>query len=68
MYKLDLERAEKSEIKLPTFVGSYRKQENPRKTIYFCFTDYAKTFDCVGHNKLWKIPRETGNTRPPPVS
>ena len=29
-----------------------------QKNIYFCFTDYAKTFDCVYHNKLWKILRE----------
>ena len=37
--------------------------ENPRefqKNIYFCFIDYAKTFDCVDHNKLWKIPQEMG--------
>ena len=41
--------------------------ENPRefqKNIYFCFLDYAKAFDCVDHNKLWKILRD-GNTRPP---
>ena len=31
-----------------------------QKNIYFCFLDYAKTFDCVGHNKLWKILREMG--------
>ena len=31
-----------------------------QKNIYFCFTDYAKTFDCVDHNKLWKILREMG--------
>ena len=30
------------------------------KNIYFCFIDYAKTFDCVDHNKLWKILREMG--------
>ena len=28
-----------------------------QKNIYFCFTDYAKAFDCVDHNKLWKILR-----------
>ena len=39
-------------IKLPTFNGSYRKQENSRKkkNIYFCFIDYAKAFDCMDHN------------------
>ena len=31
-----------------------------QKNIYFCFVDYAKAFDCVGHNKLWKILREMG--------
>ena len=36
-----------------------------QKNIYFCFIDYAKAFDCVDHNKLWKILKETGNTRPP---
>ena len=30
------------------------------KNIYFCFTDYAKAFDCVDHNKLWKILKEVG--------
>ena len=37
--------------------------EKPRefqKSIYFCFTDYAKAFDCVDHNKLWKIRKEMG--------
>ena len=36
-----------------------------QKNIYFCFIDYAKDFDCVDHNKLWKILKEMGNTRPP---
>ena len=31
-----------------------------QKNIYFCFIDYAKTFDCVDHNKLWKILKEMG--------
>ena len=35
-----------------------------QKNIYFCFIDYAKAFDCVDHNELWKILKE-GNTRPP---
>ena len=35
-----------------------------QKIIYFCFIDYAKAFDCVDHNKLWKILND-GNTRPP---
>jgi len=55
--------AEPPEIKWPTSTGSLKKQEF-QKNIYFCFTDYAKAFDCVDHNKLWKIVR-VGNTRPP---
>jgi len=38
-----------------------------QKSIYFCFIDYAKAFDCVDHNKLWKILK-SGNTRPPDLS
>ena len=36
------------------------EKESSRKNIYFCFTDYAKAFDCVDHSKLWKIPQEMG--------
>ena len=57
MYKQDLEKAEEPEIKLPTSVGSSQKQEF-EKNIHFCFIDYVKAFDCVDHNKLWKIPKE----------
>ena len=60
MYKLDLEKAEEPEIKMSISVGSQRKQRNFRKNIYFCFIDYAKTFDCVDHNKLWKILKDMG--------
>ena len=59
MFKLDLEKAEELEIKLPTSTGSSRKEEF-QKSIYFCFIDYAKAFDCVDHNKLWKILKEMG--------
>ena len=41
-----------------------KKARGFQKNIYFCFIDYAKAFDCVDHNKLWKILRD-GNTRPP---
>ena len=37
-----------------------KKAREFQKNIYFCFTDYAKTFDCVDHNKLWKILKEIG--------
>ena len=55
MFKLDLEKAEEPEIKSPTSVGSSKKQESSGKNIYFCFIDYAKAFDCIDHNKLWKF-------------
>ena len=58
MFKLALEKAEEPEIKLPTSSGSSKKQESSKKTIYFCFIDYAKAFNCVDHNKLWKILKE----------
>ena len=60
MFKLVLEKAEEPEIKLPTSIGSSEKQESSRKNIYFCFIDCAKAFDCVDHNKLWKILKEMG--------
>ena len=60
MFKLDLEKAEEPETKLLTSVGSLKKQEGSRKNVYFCFIDYAKAFDCVDHNKLWKILQEMG--------
>ena len=59
MFKLVLEKAEEPEIKWPTSTGSSKKQEF-QKNIYFCFIDYAKAFDCVDHNKLWKTLREMG--------
>ena len=59
MFKLVFEKAEESEMKLPTSTGSSKKQEF-QKNIYFCFIDYAKVFDCVDHNKLWKILKEIG--------
>ena len=54
MFKLNLEKAEEPEIKLPTSAGSSKKQEF-QKNIYFCFIDYTKALDFVDHNKLWKI-------------
>ena len=44
---------------MPIFTGSLQKRESSRKT-YFCFVDYAKAFDCVDHNKLWKILKQIG--------
>ena len=59
MLKLDLEKTEEPEIKFSTSVGSSKKKKTEfQKNIYFCFIDYTKAFDCVGHNKLWKILQE----------
>ena len=63
MFKLVLEKAEEPEIKLPTSAGSWKKQESSRKTsisALLTFDFYAKAFDCVDHNKLWKILQEMG--------
>ena len=59
IFKLDLEKSEEPEIKLPTSVGSQKKQEF-QKNVYFCFIDYAKAFDCVDYKKEWKILQEMG--------
>ena len=61
MFKLVLEKAGEPEINFPTSSGSSKKQESSRKkNVNFCFIDYVKVFDCVDHNKLWKILQEMG--------
>ena len=52
MFKLDLEKAEEPEIKLPTSAGSLKKQESSRKTSISALLTMPKAFDCVDHNKL----------------
>ena len=64
MFKLDLEKAEEPEIKLPTSAGSLKKQESSRKIIYFFFIDYAKAFGCGSQQTVENSERD-GNTRPP---
>ena len=59
MCKLDLEKAEEPEIKLPTSTGPLERQENSRKTSTSALLT-AKAFNCVDHNKLWKILKEKG--------
>ena len=54
-----LEKAEEPETTLPISAGALKKQEF-QKNILFCFIDYAKGFDCLDHNKLWKILKEMG--------
>ena len=61
MFKLNLEKTEEQEIKLPTSIcWIIEKAREFQKNTYFCFIDYAKAFDCVDHNKLWKILKEIG--------
>ena len=63
VFKLDLEKAEEPEIKLPHLLDHEKKQEF-QKNICFCLIDYTKAFDYVIHNKLENSERD-GNTRPP---
>ena len=60
MFKLDLAKAEESEIKAANIRWIIKKERKYHKNIYFCFIDYAKASDCVDHNKLWKILKEMG--------
>ena len=60
MNKLGLEKAEELEIKLPTFVESWRNQGNSRKTSASASLGMLKAFDCVDHNKLCDILKEMG--------
>ena len=59
MFKLVLEKAEEPEIKLPTSIGSSKRQESSRKTSNTALLN-TKAFDCVDYNKLWKILKEMG--------
>ena len=54
MFKLDLEKAEDRD-QIANICWIIRKATEFQKNICFCFIDYAKAFDCVAHNTLWKI-------------
>ena len=58
MFKLVLEKAEEPEIKLPISAGASKKQKSSRKTSISALLIFAKSFDCVDHNKLWTILQE----------
>ena len=60
MFKLILKKAEEPEVKLPTSTGSLKKAREFQKNIYICFIDFAIAFNCVNHNKQWKILKEMG--------
>ena len=59
MFRLDLEKAEEAEIKLPTSAGSWKKQETPRKTSTSALLTMPKPLT-VDHNKLWKTLKDMG--------
>ena len=59
IYRLGLEKAEEPQNQIANICWTVKKQGNSRKT-YFCFIEYPKAFDCVDHNKLWKILKEMG--------
>ena len=65
MFKLDFEKTEEPEIKLPTSTGSSKNQESSRKTSTSALLTMSKAFDWVDHNKLWKILQEMANTGSP---
>ena len=58
MFKLSIEKAEEAKIKLPTSIGSSKKQESSIKKNPNLIIDYAKVLDCMDHNKLWEILQE----------
>ena len=60
MFELDLEKAEEPENQIANIHWIIEKAREFQKNIYFCFIDYTKAFDCVDHNKLWKILQEMG--------
>ena len=60
MYKLDLEKAEETRNQIANIYWITGKARELKKKIHFCFIDYAKAFDYVDHNKLWKILKEMG--------
>ena len=58
--QVDFRKGRGTRDQIADILGSSKKQESSRKKIYFCFIDYFKAFDCVDHNKLWKILQEMG--------
>ena len=60
MFKLDLEKAEETRDQIANIGWIIEKTREFQKNIYVYFINYAKAFDCVDHNKLWKILQEMG--------
>ena len=64
MFKLDLEKAKGTRDQIANICWIIGKARDFQKNIYFCFTDYAKAFDCVDHKTVENSSRD-GNVRPP---
>ena len=64
MYKLGFEKAEEPRDQIANIHWILEKAKEFQKNIYFCFIDYAKAFDCMDHNKLWKNLKEMEKNRP----
>ena len=60
IFKLDLEKPEEPRDKIANICWIIEKAREFQKNTYFCFIDFTKTFDCVDHNKLWRILKEMG--------
>ena len=60
MLKLVLKKGRGTRDQIANICWIIEKAREFQKNIYFCFTEYAKAFDCVDHNKLWKILKEMG--------
>ena len=60
MFKLDFRKGRRTRDQIANICWIIKKAREFQKNIYFCFIDYAKAFDCVDHNKLWKILQEMG--------
>ena len=60
MFKVGFRKGRGTEDQIASICWIIEKAREFQKIIYFCFIDYAKAFDCVDHNKLWKILKEMG--------
>ena len=60
MYQLNLVKGRENKDEITNTHRILEKEREFQKNIYFCYTDYTKAFDCVDHNKLWKILQEMG--------
>ena len=68
MYHLDLKKHRGTRDQIANFHWIIEKARKFQKNIYFCFIGYAKAFDCVDHNTLWKILQEMGISTTLPTS